>query len=58
MSAATQDYRETLAVERRIVNDLLAKHRWIERQYDLEDPEDATAAELVGAAAGDEEDDG
>ena len=53
MTAAAQDYRETLVIEKQIANDPLAKQRWIDRQYDLEDAEDDSAGELVGAAAGD-----
>lgn len=54
MTAAAQDYRETLAIEKRIAEDPLAKQRWIERQFVLEDLEDDAGSELVGAAVGDE----
>lgn len=53
MTAAAQDYRETLVIEKQIADDPLAKQRWIDRQYDLEDAEDDSAGELVGTAAGD-----
>lgn len=58
MAAAAQDYRETLVIEKRIADDPLAKQRWMERQYDLESAEDDGATELVGAGAGDFDDEG
>jgi hypothetical protein len=57
MTAAAQDYRETLAIEKRIADDPLAKQRWIERQFDLEDAEEDSPRELVGVVAGDDEED-
>lgn len=58
MAAAAQDYRETLVIEKRIADDPLAKQRWIERQFDLEDAEGDGPSELVGSAAGDFDDEG
>lgn len=58
MAAAAQDYRETLVIEKRISDDPLAKQRWIERQFDLEDSEDNGSNELVGSAVGDFDDEG
>ena len=45
-------------IEKRIAEDPLARQRWIERQYDLEEAEDNTSADLVGAAAGDLDEEG
>ena len=56
MAAAAQDYRETLVIEKRIAEDPLAKQQWIERQLDLEDMEESTPSELVGATAVDSDD--
>jgi hypothetical protein len=55
MAAAAQDYRETLAIERRIAEDPLAKQRWIDRQLELEDSEDKSPSELVGASINDDD---
>jgi F0F1-type ATP synthase membrane subunit b/b' len=54
MAAAARDYRETLAIEKRIAEDPLAKQRWIDRQLELEDLEDVTSMELVASAVGED----
>jgi hypothetical protein len=52
MAATAQDYRETLAIERKIADDPLARERWVQRQLEL-DPTDGGEVgengELVGA---------
>ena len=58
MAAAAQDYRESLEIEKRIAEDPIAKQRWVDRQFDLEDSEDDSRNELVGAIAGDDDDEG
>ena len=55
MAAAAQDYRETLAIEKQIAGDPLARLRWIERQYDLEDSEETLSTELVASATDDDD---
>ena len=39
MTAAAQEYRETIAIEKRIAEDPLASEKWINRQLELEDME-------------------
>lgn len=62
MAAAAQDYRETLAIEKKIAEDPLAREKWVQRQLEL-DPTDGDRidenGELVGAGVGasDEEED-
>lgn len=55
MAAAAQDYRETIAIERKIAEDPLAREKWVQRQLELE-PTDGEElgenGELVGAGVG------
>ena len=39
MTAAAHEYRETIAIEKRISEDPLASEKWINRQLELEDME-------------------
>lgn len=55
MVANAQDYRETLAIEKKIAEDPLAREKWVQRQLELE-PADGDAfgenGDLVGAGVG------
>ena len=56
MLAEATDYRETLAIEKKIAEDPLARERWMQRQLEL-DPTDGGRGEVIeiGAASdGDE----
>jgi hypothetical protein len=57
MLAEAADYRETLAIEKKLADDPLARERWMQRQLEL-DPTDGGRGELIGVGAGsDQEDD-
>jgi hypothetical protein len=60
MAAAAQDYRETLAIEKKIAEDPLAREKWVQRQLEL-DPTNGDEldenGELVGAGIGAADDD-
>lgn len=59
MAAVAQDYRETVAIEKKIAEDPLAREKWVQRQLEL-DPtngeEIGENGELVGAGIGADED--
>jgi hypothetical protein len=56
MLAEATDYRETLATEKKLAEDPLARERWMQRQLEL-DPTDGGRGELVGAGVGADEED-
>ena len=56
MLAEATDYRETLAIEKKLAEDPLARERWMQRQLEL-DPTDGGRGELVGAGVGADEED-
>lgn len=57
MTAAAQDYRETMAIEKKIAEDPLAREKWVQRQLELEPANGDENGELVGAGIGAAEDD-
>ena len=51
MSADAQEYRETLAIEKRIARDSAASEKWINRQLELEDLEEEVDDRLMSVSA-------
>jgi hypothetical protein len=55
MAASAQDYRETLAIEKKIAEDPVARERWVQRQLELEPADGGEAGEngeLAGVVVG------
>lgn len=51
MMAAAKEYKETLAIEKRIASDPVAREAWVRRQFELEDAEPTVGAYAEEATA-------